>query len=197
MSIYRRISNLFMRSKVEREIDAELRAHIELRTEDNIAAGMSAEEARRDARIRFGNAAVMKERVTAMDAALTLDSIGRDVRYALRGLRKTPGFTFVVLATLALGIGATTAIFSVVNAVMLKPLPFPTADRLVQVQSVIAATGQGDVASYLDFVDWRARNHVFDGMAAFHTGDFTLIGPREPCTCKGRWFLHNCFLCSA
>jgi predicted permease len=169
-----------MRSKVDREIDDELRAHIEMRTEDNMAAGMSAEEARRDARIRFGNASALKERVTAADAALTLDSLGRDIRYALRQLRKSPGFTFVALVTLALGIGATTAIFSVVDAVMLKPLPFPTADRLVQVRSVIAATGHGSVASYLDFADMRARNHVFDGMAAFHTADFTLSGEGEP-----------------
>jgi hypothetical protein len=87
MSMVRRLSNLFLRSKVEREIDAELRSHIEMRGEDNIAAGMSAEEARRDARIRFGNVSVMKERVTAADAALTLDSLGRDARYAVRQLR--------------------------------------------------------------------------------------------------------------
>jgi hypothetical protein len=155
MSMVRRLSNLFLRSKVEREIYAELRSHIEMRGEDNIAAGMSAEEARRDARIRFGNVSVMKERVTAADAALTLDSLGRDARYAVHQLRKSPGFTIVALATLALGIGATTAIFSVVDAVMLKPFPFPTADRLVQVRSAIAATGNGSAASYPDFLDWR------------------------------------------
>jgi putative ABC transport system permease protein len=185
MSFYARIANLFRRSRVDREIDDELRAHIEMRTEDNVRAGMSPEEARRDALLRFGNRSVMRERTTASDTALTLDSIGRDVRYALRQLRRSPGFTFVVLATLALGIGATTVIFSVVDAVMLKPLPFPTANRLVDVRSVIVTTGRGDIASYPDFVDWRARNHVFDGMAAFRTGDFTLIGSREPLHLQG------------
>jgi len=180
MSRFRRIRNLFFRSRVDREIESEIRAHIEMRVEDNLAAGMAPDDARRDAMIRFGNRTAMKERATAADAALTLDSLGRDIRYALRQLRKSPAFTFTALLTLALGIGATTALFSVIDAVMLKPLPFPTADRLVSVQSMIVATGRGGVASYLDFVDWRARNHVVDGMAAFRTGDFTLIGQHEP-----------------
>jgi putative ABC transport system permease protein len=185
MSLLSRLANLFRRASVDREIDAELKAHIEMRTEDNLAAGMSPDEARRDAVLRFGNATMMQERVMAADAALTIDSIGRDIRYALRQLRKTPGFTFVALVTLALGIGATTAIFSVVDAVMLKPLPFPTADRLVQVISVIAATGHGSVASYLDFADMRARNHVFEEMAAFHMADFTLTGRSEALHLQG------------
>jgi putative ABC transport system permease protein len=180
MSRFRRIRNLFFRSRVDREIESEIRAHIEMRVEDNLAAGMAPDDARRDAMIRFGNRTAMKERATAADAALTLDSLGRDIRYALRQLRKSPAFTFTALLTLALGIGATTALFSVIDAVMLKPLPFPTADRLVSVQSMIVATGRGGVASYLDFVDWRARNHVVDGIAAFRTGDFTLIGQHEP-----------------
>ncbi|MGA2536484.1 MAG: ABC transporter permease, partial [Terracidiphilus sp.] len=180
MSRFGRFRNLFLRSRVDREIESEIRAHIEMRVEDNLAAGMAPDEARRDAMIRFGNPTAMKERATAADAALTLDSLGRDIRYAFRQLRKSPGFTFTALLTLALGIGATTALFSVIDAVMLKPLPFPTADRLVSVESMIAATGHGGVASYLDFVDWRARNHVVDGMAAFRTGDFTLIGQQEP-----------------
>jgi putative ABC transport system permease protein len=180
MPRFGRIRNLFLRSQVDREIDCELRAHIEMRVEDNLAAGMPPEEARRDALVRFGNATAIRERVTAADAALALDSVGRDVRYALRQLRKSPGFAFTALLTLALGIGATTALFSVVNAVMLKPLPFPTADRLVRIKSLIAANGNGGIASYLDFVDWRARNHVVDEMAAFRTGDFTLIGQHEP-----------------
>jgi putative ABC transport system permease protein len=180
MSRFGRFRNLFLRSRVDREIESEIRAHIEMRVEDNLAAGMAPDEARRDAMIRFGNRTAMKERATAADAALTLDSLGRDIRYAFRQLRKSPGFTFTALLTLALGIGATTALFSVIDAVMLKPLPFPTADRLVSVESMIAATGHGGVASYLDFVDWRARNHVVDGMAAYRTGDFTLIGQQEP-----------------
>jgi predicted permease len=130
MSIFRRFSNLFVRSRVEREIDAELRAHIEMRTEDNIAAGMSAEAARRDARIRFGNAAVMKERVTAMDASLAVANTWSDVRFGFRQLRRFPVFALTAILTLALGIGATTGIFSVMNAVLLRWLPLPKPQEL-------------------------------------------------------------------
>jgi hypothetical protein len=130
VSIFRRFSNLFFRSKVECEIDAELRAHIEMRTEDNIAAGMSVEAARRDARIRFGNTAVMKEQVTAMDASLAVANAWSDVRFGFRQLRRFPGFALSAIVTLALGIGATTAIFSVTNAVLLRWLPLPHPQQL-------------------------------------------------------------------
>ena len=90
MSLSRRIANLFSRSKVEREIDAELRSHIEMRIEDNIAGGMSPERARRDALLRFGNPALMKERVAGADTALNLDSVWADVRYAFRQMRRYP-----------------------------------------------------------------------------------------------------------
>jgi MacB-like periplasmic core domain len=130
MSIFRRLSNLFHRMKVEREIDAELRAHLEMRAEDNIAAGMSAQAARRDAQIRFGNAVVMKERVTAMDASLAVANTWSDVRFGFRQLRRFPVFALTAILTLALGIGATTAIFSVTNAVLLRSLPLPHPQQL-------------------------------------------------------------------
>ena len=180
MPLYRRLKNLFVRAQVDEEIDSELRAHIAMRMEDNIASGMTAEEARRNAFLRFGNRTAIKERATAADAALTLDTIGRDVRFALRQLRKSPGFTLAALLTLGLGIGATTALFSVVDAVILKPLPFPTAGRLVVIESVILANHRIGGASYLDFLDWQARSHSLEGMAAFRTGDYTLIGAHDP-----------------
>lgn len=108
-----------------------------------------------------------------------MQTLWQDIRYGLRMLGRSPAFATMAVLMLALGIGATTAIFSVVNTVMLKRLPFSTADRLVRVQSLIAASGQGGVASYPDFLDWRAQNHVFDGMAVFRAKDFTLIGPHE------------------
>src|SRR5882762_575406 len=100
MSLFHRISNLFSRSKVDREIDAELRSHIEMRIEDNLASGMSPEEACRDARLRFGNPAVMKEQTADADIALAFESIWADVRYGLRQLRRAPAFTAVALITL-------------------------------------------------------------------------------------------------
>src|SRR5437899_8686864 len=110
MPLSRRIANLFSRSKVELEIDAELRSHIEMRIEDNIAGGVSPEDAHRDVLLRFGNPAVMKERVAASDTALGLDSIWADIRYAFRQMRRSPGFATTSILILALGIGASTAI---------------------------------------------------------------------------------------
>jgi hypothetical protein len=92
MSLVRRVLNLFSRSRVDREIDAELKSHIEMRTEDNVAAGMTREDARRDALLRFGNRTATKERVAGMDAALLLESVWSDVSYACRQLVKNPGF---------------------------------------------------------------------------------------------------------
>jgi len=133
MAGFRRIANLFRRTRVDREIDAELEAHIALRTDDNIAQGMSLKEARRDALLRFGNPTATKERATAVDAALAIDSVIRDVRFALRQFRRSPGFTIVVISILAVGIGASTAIFSVVNPILFEPLPYPHANGIATI----------------------------------------------------------------
>ena len=140
MFAFNRIRNLFHRSKVAQEIDDELRAHIEMRIEDNIAAGMPPEAARRDALLRFGNPTATKEHVTAADVALTLGSICTDVRYAFRQLAKSPGFAIVALVTLALGIGANTGIFTLLDAVLLKSLPVPHPEQLFLVKQSDHAT---------------------------------------------------------
>ncbi|MGH9734341.1 MAG: FtsX-like permease family protein [Candidatus Acidiferrales bacterium] len=131
MSIIRRFANLFHRSKLDEEIEAELRSHIEMRTADNIAAGMSPEAARRDAVLRFGSRPAMKERVVAADAQMFLDSLWRDLCYAARQLRRSPGFAMTAILTLALGIGGNTAIFSLFDTVMLRSLPVHDPEHLV------------------------------------------------------------------
>jgi putative ABC transport system permease protein len=180
-----RVRSLFERARVEQELSEELRFHLEKLIEQSTTQGMTAEEAHYAALRELGGVEQIKEECRDMRQVNYLENLVQDIRYGLRVLRRNPGFAATAILTLALGIGATTAIFSIVDTVMLKPLPFPTADRLVRVRSVIAATGHGDVASYPDFLDWRARSHVFEGMAAFRTGDFTLIGPREPLHLQG------------
>jgi len=175
-----RCAALLSNRKLDADLDEELRTHIEFAVEENLKRGMSAQQARTEALRAFGGVTQTKEGYRMQRGFSFFETMAQDIRYALRQLRKSPAFTFVALLTLALGIGATTALFSVMDAVMLKPLPFPTAERLVRLESVIAATNRGSSASYLDFVDLRARNHVLDGMAAFHTDDFTLIGPHDP-----------------
>jgi hypothetical protein len=130
MSIFRRIANLLHRSRIDRDIDVELQAHIALRTEDNLAAGMAPEEARRDALVRFGNRTKTKERVAAADAALLISSLVSDIRYALRQLMKSPGFALAAIVSLALGIGATVSVFSAIYGLLLHPFPYANVDRL-------------------------------------------------------------------
>jgi predicted permease len=164
MSLISRLTNLFRRSGLDREIDAELKAHIELRIEDNLAAGMSPEEAHRDAVLRFGNATVMRERASAEDTSPLLAGIGRDVHYAFRQLRHSPGFAVTAILTLALGIGANVVVLSVLNALILRPLDLPHADRMYTIEQ----KNHGDVSqSYPDYLDYRARNMAFADMAAY------------------------------
>ena len=166
MSLLRRIANLFSRSEVDHDVDAELRSHIEMRIEDNIAAGMSPEEARRDALLRFGNPTVAKERVAAMDMSLVLDSVWRDILYALRQLIKHPGFAITAIVTLALGIGANVVVFSVLNALILRPLNVSQPQSLYNVEHKEHGSY---FQSYPDYLDYRDRNSTFSGMVAYDT----------------------------
>ena len=122
MALLQRIANLFRGHKLRREIEAELRSHTEMRIEDNIAAGMSPEKARRDALLRFGNVTLASERVTAADTVLHVESLARDLRYGVRQLRRSPGFALTAILTLALGIAANVIVFGVLNALLLRPL---------------------------------------------------------------------------
>jgi len=155
-----RIVNLFRRAKVQREIDREFATHIEMRTEDNRAAGMSPQDARRDALLRFGNRSVMRERTTEAAAALWLESLWSDVRYACRQLWKNPGFALTAIVVLALGMGASVAIFAFVDAALIKPLPYADPTRLVSVCETVASCPLCNV-SYQNFRDWKLDTSIF------------------------------------
>jgi putative ABC transport system permease protein len=163
---------------VEREIADELRSHIEMRVEDNVAAGMSPEEARRDAFLRFGNSTVMKERVAGADAALGLDSIWADLRYAFRQLRRSPGFACTSILIFALGIGACTAIFSAVKPILLDSLPYPHARQIMMLWE---RQGEGSMAvTFGTFHGLAERSRSFDAMAVMKPWQPTIVGIDRP-----------------
>ena len=164
MSIFRRIRNKFIRSKLQQEIDAELGSHIEMRIADGVASGMSPEEARRDALIRFGNRTALRERVAEEDAGVLWDALGRDFIYAARQLRRTPAFTFTALVTLILAIGANVVVFSVLNALILRPFDVPARGRFY---SVVHKESGYDNQSFPDYLDLKNRNSSFREMAAY------------------------------
>jgi putative ABC transport system permease protein len=163
MAIFRRITNLFRRSQVDREINEELQAHIALRIDDNIVAGMSPVEARRDALLRFGNPTATKERVAAADATLTIASVARNLRYSFRQLRRSPGFALTAILTLALGIGPNVAIFSIIWATFLAPVPYPHPEQLVVVWNHFK--GERSPTSGEEYAQFAAENRTFQGLA--------------------------------
>ena len=164
MPILRRIKNKFSRSKLQQEIEAEIKSHIEMRVADSVARGMSPEDARRDALIRFGNRTVMRERVTEQDAGMVWDAIGRDLIYAGRQLRRTPAFTITALVTLILAIGANVVVFSVLNALILRPLDVPQPAGLY---NVVHKESGYDNQSYPDYLDFKSKNTTFRELAVY------------------------------
>jgi len=179
----------YRRTRRDTEALREIEFHIEEETEQNMASGMPAIEARRAAVSRFGNAALVREEIFRMND-LGLDTLWQDSRYAIRSLRRSPGFTAVAVGTLAVGIASIAAIFSFVDAVLLKPLPYPHADRIVRLLEK-RPTGETAWISTLDYLDWRDGNTVFDQMAVQQDGTTILTIAGEPISLRvGRVSAH-------
>jgi predicted permease len=181
MAWMNRLSNLFRNPELDRGLEEEMGFHIDARIRDNLNAGMSASEAREDAMRRFGNRTLAKERTHEMNVVVSLETLGQDLRYALRSLRKARGFTAVAMLAMALSIGAATAVFTVVNGVLLRPLPFPQPDRLFLVsyrmQNGPFRNGPGlDDRDYLEF---QRRNKSFERIATFGQESVTVTGAGE------------------
>jgi predicted permease len=170
-----RFLSLTKRQRVETALDKELRYHVERQTEENIAAGMNAREAREAASRMFGGVSQIEEECRDMRQTQYLDNFVQDLRYAVRMLSKSPAFTVVIVLTLALSIGANSAIFSVVDGVLLKPLPYPQAERIARVFYRSASYAKFPVNPW-DFLDFRARNRSFENFAMYTHADVQLSG---------------------
>ncbi|HWF48665.1 MAG TPA: ABC transporter permease, partial [Bryobacteraceae bacterium] len=174
-----RLRALFRKKAVEEELDDELRFHFERQLEKYEKSGLTRDQALRRARIEFGGVVAVQEECREAHGVQLLESLFQDVRYGLRTLRKSPGFASVAMLTLALGIGANTAIFSVVYAVLLNPLPYKDSSRLIVLNETTPKVGLVSV-SYPNFLDWRAQNHMFSEMAAVDGMGFNLAGITQP-----------------
>jgi len=177
--IYFRLRGLILKQRLEREMEEELRFHIKMREALNRASGLPPELAALEARRRFGNLAAIKEYCRDIRGGGLMDTLLADLRYGLRMLVRDPAFTVVAVITLALGIGANTAIFTVVNAVLLRPLPYRDAGKLVLVFETEPELPKAPVSGP-DFVDWREQNTAFESMAAGGEEDANLTGTGDP-----------------
>jgi putative ABC transport system permease protein len=173
----RRLRMLMHRHEFDADLEEEMRLHLELRQQEQIKSGMPSEDARAAARRRFGNLTSMKEKSHLAWGWGWFEQFARDLCHGLRMLRKSPGFTCAAVLTLALGIGANTAIFSAVYGVVIQPLPYPDSERLVAVWST--AQGNRNEVAPADYLDWKRDNTVLQGLGAMNLGSVTLSDPNS------------------
>ena len=190
------------RAQAARDVSDEIAFHLAMREEKLRAAGLSAEEARRRTSERFGDAHAVADRCVSIDVEIIREerredvasSLWQDVRYAIRALRRTPAFAGAALVTLALGIGATTAVFSIVYGVLLRPLPYREPDRLVQLWEQSARTGNDrNPVSVPNYQDWVRETHAFSAMAAYAFNRYTLTGANEAEQVQGAQLFGDAF----
>ncbi|HLJ86407.1 MAG TPA: ABC transporter permease [Candidatus Angelobacter sp.] len=180
-----RVRAFLQKNELDRELETELAVHMDLAVEENIRSGMSRDEALRQAYIRLGGLSQAKERQREARGLPWLEIVLQDLRYALRGLRRDKAFAFVAILILALGVGANIAVFSVVNTVLVRPLPFHDPDRLVQIASKTDEAGLADLTYTVDTIDeFKAQNHSFEditGYFAYSTSENSVLtGRSEP-----------------
>ena len=193
--LLRRWRALAHKAEMDHELDDELRFHLEREIEQNIRDGMTPEEARYAALRTFGSVDQSKEECRSARGVGLIDNVVRDVTYGTRVLVKNYAFTIVVILTLALGIGANTAIFSFANGILLRPLPYPQSDRLAVIDEIALKEGGNPIGvSYPNFLDWREQNTVFEGMAShFGTSRFSMTAGGTPSAIRGSRVTYGLF----
>ncbi len=167
------------------EINEEVNSHLQMAIQDRLERGEPLDQARHAVRREFGNIGLVKETVWNVHVSALSESIGRDIRYALRILFKNPGFSAISVLALALGIGGNSAIYNVVRSVLLSPLPFPDSKQLVRLWDSFGTPGNYSPVSYPNFQDWRAWNHSFSDMAAYAGASYALTEQGEPIHIEG------------
>ncbi len=182
--LVRRLAGLFRGDRQDRELAEEIESNLEMHIADNLRAGMSLGEARRQALISLGGVEATKEAYRDQRGLPVLDTLFQDVRYGLRALRRSPGFALTAVMTLALGIGATTAIFSAVYALLIRPLPYRDSSRLVWVTERVPS-GFGGAVAEPDMIAWRERGRPFEAVAGYAFNEYTLTGVGEPVRISG------------
>ena len=191
------LRRLVARRQLERDLAAEIDAHLAERTDELVAEGVSRDEGHRRARREFGNVTAIEERGREVWRWATLENLWSDLRYGARQLRGAPAFTLATVLTLALGIGVNAAVFSVIDAVLLRPLPFSQSDRLVSVAPKDLRGGPHPVSlCYPTFFDFRRDNRVFESMASFREDQLTLTGRGAPLALVTKSSPPSFFTCS-
>jgi len=175
------IRNLLHRTRVERELTDEIEGSVDQLIEENVAQGMSRDDARRAARLAIGGVDQVKDHVRDVRAGAWLDALRQDLRFGVRTLTRRPGFAIVAVLTLGLGLGATTAIFSLIDSVLLKPLPFHASERLTMVWEARPRFKQPRLeAAPMNYLDWQKQVHAFESLAAYVNGFANLTGAGDP-----------------
>jgi predicted permease len=180
----RRLLALVRKRRLDRELEGEILAHLEMAEVDAAAAGLSPEEARREARRGFGGIEQMKEDHRDQRSVRWVENLLRDVRYGMASMARDPGFAVVTIGLLALGIGANTAMFSIVDAVLLKPLPFPEAERMVRVWETPPGLRNGTTT--LTFLDWKRQDDIFEALSVECPARFAVTTGADPVRVSGK-----------
>jgi len=191
--LFSRLLGMIRHRQMDQDFDDEVTVHLEMLRERFIARGMSPEEAHFAARRQFGGTTQMKSNLREMRTLPAFEAVIRDFRQACRQLARTKGFTAAAALTLALGIGASTAVFSVLDAVVLRPLPFAEPDRLMAFRPA-DARGIPHLLSYPDFFDYRKQNQAFEHLVSYRDADFTLTDPQPPIQVPGQIVSWDLFL---